>query len=339
MSNTNDARYARSQGGVPSTEGATAPAQPTLGQSLPLAPLNRGEDAATHGSVVYPAPAYPAPAYPAPAYPAPTHPVPTHAAPTLGYPGAQPTPGGAPVTPGSGVAHSPGVIGRCPGAPTPGYPPYAAGQTAATPAGYPATPPGYAAAPPGYAATPPGYPVSPYGYAAAYPFGIPSGRKFWALLFLCYIPYVGCFVTLIVSLVQWSKTRQSPFPIVRENARWAANWAFSYTLYMAVGALIIVIIVITTGFSYGDSYGTDRYQRAGWISIPVFVLIAIGIYCLVTMIRGCVVADRVVHRPALTIPFFRDWAARHSNHATATKAAAQHRRRGRVTPGHFCPWG
>ncbi len=35
------------------------------------------------------------------------------------------------------------------------------------------------------------------------------------------------------------------------------------------------------------------------------VLVASGVYCLVTLIRGCVIADRRVHRPFLAIPFFR----------------------------------
>ena len=77
-------------------------------------------------------------------------------------------------------------------------------------------PPAYSASPQGGAAYAPQYAVSP------------SGAKFWALLFLFYIPYVGLLVAIIVALVQRSNAKASPHPLVRENARWAANWALSY---------------------------------------------------------------------------------------------------------------
>jgi uncharacterized Tic20 family protein len=139
---------------------------------------------------------------------------------------------------------------------------------------------------------PPGAYV-PYGYTP------PSGRTFWSLLFLWFIPWVGLVVVPIVMLVQRSRTKQSPLPIVRENARWAANWALSYTLYSIVLILLIIVIAVPTAAS---SYSGDP---SGVTVIPFLLLVAVGVYCLVTMIRGTVIADRRVHRPALAIPFFR----------------------------------
>jgi hypothetical protein len=228
----------------------------------------------------------------------------------------------------------------------PTQPPHLGGSqvpSAPGPYGYPQAPYGYPQAPYGqapYGQAPhgqaPGYGQAPYGQASGYgqapgaypapgntPFGqapgpyVPygyapvSGRKFWALLFLFYIPYAGVLVAPIVAIVQRGVAQHSPHAIVRENARWAANWALSYALYMiALIAGMITIAVTLSGpvayryADYDDSYG-DRGDPAAWIVLPLLLIFGIAIYCLVTMIRGTVMADRVVHRPALAIPFFR----------------------------------
>lgn len=146
------------------------------------------------------------------------------------------------------------------------------------------------------------YPGSAPGYSQqGYP--APSGAKFWGLLFLFYIPWVGVIVTIIVALVQRSNARTSQFPLVRENARWAANWALSYVIYLVVlFAALILTGVLSTAPSQ-DGYGPA--EPSGWIALPGMLIFVIGIYCLVTMIRGCVIAGKTVHRPALAIPFFR----------------------------------
>lgn len=185
------------------------------------------------------------------------------------------------------------VYGAAPSAPQPpssqppSYQPAAFGQPGAAPtAGYPSAP---ASA----------YPVSHGGYPVpgqpAYGYMAPSGRKFWGLLFLFYIPYLGWLVTIIVGLVQRSSAKQSPMPIVRENARWALNWALSYVIYQAVILALIVAIVAAS----------PDGEPPAVIAIPGTLFFGVGVYCLVTMIRGCVISDRVVHRPALALPLFR----------------------------------
>lgn len=154
--------------------------------------------------------------------------------------------------------------------------------------------PGAGAQPPAY-----GYPAAPGPYPAPPVYGYlpPSGRKYWGLLFLFYVPYVGALVTIIVSLIQCSSAKRSPVPIVRENARWAANWTLSYCLYQVVliGALIAIAASTSTG----------GRAPSVLMALPGVLVFVVGIYCLVTIIRGTVLGDRVVHRPALAIPFFR----------------------------------
>ncbi|WP_314651727.1 DUF4870 domain-containing protein [uncultured Microbacterium sp.] len=126
-----------------------------------------------------------------------------------------------------------------------------------------------------------------------------SGRRFWGRLFVVYIPGVGAIIAVIVALAQRSDAQGSPSEVVRENARWAANWALSVTLYGFDVLVAAASIAVITGEA-----PVDR-QPTAWVIGPSLVLAAVGIYCLVTLIRGCVIADRVVHRPALAIPFFR----------------------------------
>lgn len=221
---------------------------------------------------------------------------------------APPAQGAYPVPPAQGGYQAPAANGYpAPSAPA-GYPqPNAQGAYGypQAPAGYPQAPAGYPQAP-GYPAQAPGYPAqAPYGYAP-YGFTPPSGRKFWALLFLVYVPYVGALVSAIVALVQRNSAQTSPHGIVRENARWAANWALSYLLYLIVlVALLIIIGVGSSRPSSYDSYGSYSSGPSNWLFVPGLLIIGIGIYWLVTVIRGTVMSDRVVHRPALAIPFFR----------------------------------
>ncbi|MGF6823391.1 putative Tic20 family protein [Microbacterium sp. ZKA21] len=193
--------------------------------------------------------------------------------------------------------HTPGAAPD-PRATTPPYPPSAPAPPAP---GYAQPAPGYARPAPGYAQPAPGYgyPAQNVGYPApgyGYPAPLPSGRRYWALLFLFYIPWAGLLVAPIVAIAQLSSARRSPFPVVRENARWAANWALSYFLYFVCLLTLLIIIGVST-----SRYG----EPSGLIAIPGVLLIGIGIYCLVEMIIGTVRSDRVVHRPPLAIPFFR----------------------------------
>ena len=142
--------------------------------------------------------------------------------------------------------------------------------------------------------------------SAAYPpqyIASPSGAKFWALLFLFYIPYVGLLVGIIVSLVQRASAKASPYPTTRENARWAANWALSYALYFVVLLALFIALGVATSQPPADGMGPAEPSLI--IALPGTAIFAVGVYCLVTMIRGCVIGGQRVHRPALAIPFFR----------------------------------
>lgn len=209
-----------------------------------------------------------------------------------------PNPAGYPPGPvqGSAAESSSPLYANRP-APNPAYPPTP--NSVHQPQAYPYPPAqGYAIPPQGYAYPPQGYANAPQGYAyppQGYALPAPSGRLYWALLFMLYIPYVGLLVALIVALVQRSSARKSPHPIMRENARWAANWALSYFFYFTASLVLLITIGIST---------SRDGEPSGLIAIPAIVFMGIGIYALVTMIIGTVRADRVVHRPVLAIPFF-----------------------------------
>ncbi len=195
------------------------------------------------------------------------------------------------VSPTHGVPPAAGYPApQFPAYPPTGGPPAASGSYGAMPAnGSPAASGSYGVMPAN------GSPPAP----GAYGFLPPSGRRFWGLLFLMCIPYAGVIVALIVALVQRSGARRSPYEIIRENARWAANWALSFALYG------FVLLAGTTAAAVITAEMSADGKPAPWAVAPYLLLVAVGIYCLVTLIRGCVIADRVVHRPALAIPFFR----------------------------------
>lgn len=133
-----------------------------------------------------------------------------------------------------------------------------------------------------------------------------SGRRYWGLLFLMYIPYFGVIVAIIVAIVQRLSAMHVQHPIVRENARWAANWAISYAFYLiALIAIFLAVAAPLNALRYQEDYpGGEALNFSVWL-ILVGSFIALVIYCLVTIIRGTVVSERVVHRPALAIPFLR----------------------------------
>lgn len=218
-------------------------------------------------------------------------PIPPHQEPSL--PNLAPSASGSYSTPpssGSVAFSSQPPAGVQPPQPQGSYPP-------APPVGYPPTP-GYAVPAPGHA----GYAMLP-----------PNGRTFWAMQFLFFIPYVGFIVAAIVALVMRNRARQSPHEIERENARWAANWALSAALYFVVYILLFIgvsaVIAISTysDSSIGSTYSDTSPPTPFVFLLPLISAFMFGVfvYWLVTVIRGLVLSDRVVHRPALAIPFIR----------------------------------
>lgn len=181
--------------------------------------------------------------------------------------------------------------------PAPAYGPYSAdrpqyGQMPTAPA-YPQ----YAVAQPQYA--PYGSPVqSPYpGYR------LPSGRKFWALGFLYFIPYLGWLVAPVVALTLNAGARRDPSPLVRENARWAANWSLT-VLIAGVVAFITIFGSAMAGAATDEAGGNGDV----WFPVAMVGLLLLGIVWLaqlVICIIGTVQADRRVFDPVVVISFFR----------------------------------
>ncbi len=76
------------------------------------------------------------------------------------------------------------------------------------------------------------------------------------------IPYAGVIVAVIVALVQRSGMRHSPYEVVRENARWAANWVLSYAIYGFVLLGATVAAAVLTADASADG------QPAPWALTP-----------------------------------------------------------------------
>ena len=166
---------------------------------------------------------------------------------------------------------------------------------------------------PGYGQQPPQDPNAPYAQPAygqapyaqmPYGYVMPSGRRFWAMGFLTYIPYVGFIVFLIVALAMNASARRDANAVVRENARWAANWSLSVATFI-VGAIILMIIGGATGASLQSS-GSNPSIAFVFVAIGGLVILATGIMHLVFTIMGTVQADRRVFKPALVIPYLRE---------------------------------
>ncbi|WP_449278084.1 hypothetical protein [Leucobacter sp. GX24907] len=165
----------------------------------------------------------------------------------------------------------------------------------------PQTPPGYPPHPHTVSAQPlpPGYP--PYGVPYGYAF--PSGRRFWAMGFLSYIPYVGMFVALIVILVMRSGAKGAPHPVIRENARWAANWILTAFAGLTLGFALMIGSAIAGAVTEDMGGDGDVWLPSAMVGILIFCAVAIA--HLIVIIMGTVVADRRVFHPGIAIPFFR----------------------------------
>ncbi|WP_040166654.1 DUF4870 domain-containing protein [Microbacterium gorillae] len=145
----------------------------------------------------------------------------------------------------------------------------------------------------------PAYGAPAYGTPAyGYPAPAPSGAKYWSLLFLTYIPYVGVIVAVIVALVQRGAARATGIPLAIGNANAAANFILSYLIYQACVVVCMVLVGSLTTDSSGDP--------SPLFVLPVLLFFAVGVWGLVMMIMGTVQGSRRVFRAVPSIPFFRD---------------------------------
>jgi uncharacterized Tic20 family protein len=124
-----------------------------------------------------------------------------------------------------------------------------------------------------------------------------SGRFSWALGFLAFIPipYLGLAVAGIVMWATYPARSRNPNPLVRENARHAANWGI--TVLLAV-ALIFSCFVVLMTMEWARTAG---FFPIGW---TVLVFAALAIVHFVVTIAGTVAGATRVFR-GLGIPFIR----------------------------------
>lgn len=129
----------------------------------------------------------------------------------------------------------------------------------------------------------------------------PSGRKFWALGFLPFIPLVDWLVAPVAVLVQFANVRRDPSPIVRENARWAANWILTVVLVMLLGVCGLCAAGILGQMAI-DAGGSFELMPLVVMS-AVLMTIAQLAHAVISLIGSILAADRVFD-PVAVIRFF-----------------------------------
>lgn len=125
-----------------------------------------------------------------------------------------------------------------------------------------------------------------------------SGSPYWAVGYAPSIPYVGVLVQVIVPIVLFKRTRQHPSLLVRENARWAANWNLTV---VATSALLLLLVL-------GAAIAEFVFLLEGLFSVSIGSMIAAMLVTVVHLVVTTVAvfrADSRVFRPCLAIPFFQ----------------------------------
>ncbi|QIK63784.1 DUF4870 domain-containing protein [Leucobacter viscericola] len=125
-----------------------------------------------------------------------------------------------------------------------------------------------------------------------------DGRLYWAAGFATCVPFIGGLAILILPIILAEKSRNDPNPLVRENAKTAANWHLT-------AALVIGGIAIT---SYLLAAASFIFLVEDLFSVGVVGLILVyplvGIHFVVTIIGTVRSGDRIF-RPRFSIRFFR----------------------------------
>ncbi|MCI4658902.1 hypothetical protein [Cryobacterium zhongshanensis] len=143
---------------------------------------------------------------------------------------------------------------------------------------------------------PPDYQTLQYSPAAN-----ASGRRFWGIGFLWFVPFLGAVLAPILLGVFAAQNRRRPDALVRENSRWAANWAITVTLVAAIGAALVVSNGIVGLVLTGD------IRTSGGMSplllVADLLIWAAWIAHLIVSIVGVASADTLVVNPKIAIPF------------------------------------
>jgi hypothetical protein len=118
--------------------------------------------------------------------------------------------------------------------------------------------------------------------------------RFWALGFLWFIPFIGAVLAPILLGVAAAQNRRHPEPLVRENARLAANWVLTATLAAALGTALVVLIGTTEIGS----------ELSPLMLVPNLLLWATWITHLTVCCIGVASAGSRIVNPRIAIPFF-----------------------------------
>lgn len=126
-----------------------------------------------------------------------------------------------------------------------------------------------------------------------------SGQAYWVAGLSPLVPYLGGVLQLVLPAILLQQARSSPSRLVRENARWAANWNLTcFVLTHSLAALCVVIAVISFVFEIDGLFT--------WAIILMCLACLTAVVHLAVTAIGIIVAGRRVFRPVIAIPFFRE---------------------------------
>ncbi|KKI22630.1 hypothetical protein XM48_00825 [Leucobacter sp. Ag1] len=129
--------------------------------------------------------------------------------------------------------------------------------------------------------------------------GQESGQAYWAAGLSLLMPYLGGILQLVLPAILLQQARSNPSRLVRENARWAANWNLTcFVLFHSLSVASMWLGVITFVFLIDELFT--------WAIILMCLACLIAVVHLVVTAIGIVVAGRRIFRPVMAIPFFRE---------------------------------
>lgn len=124
------------------------------------------------------------------------------------------------------------------------------------------------------------------------------GRIYWAMGFSPFVPIIGGLAIIILPIVLADKSRNHPDPLVRENAKSAANWHL--TAALVVGGTASVTFSLAALSFLLDIPSLFEIAIAG-----ILLTWLLGLIHFVVTIVGIVRSRAIVFRPKPSIPFFR----------------------------------
>lgn len=134
------------------------------------------------------------------------------------------------------------------------------------------------------------------------PAGRLTGARFWGLGFIWFVPIAGAIAAPILLGVLASWNRNHPDPLIRENARIAANWVLTATLLAVLGAVLSIVNGTMHFIATGDM--DPGREHSPLLLASNLLLWTSWLSHLVVSIVGVASARSRAVNPRIAIPFF-----------------------------------